>query len=238
MIRKSVLKSASNSNLYEVVVSLDEKEVGSVVDESTRLKFDVSYQNSTKWVVVRTYREVQFFKLCISEVASHLIAKFPDSQSDCPKFLMELNSWFSELCEHSYLATFQLAAFLDVANSGKTRDEDDSIYRISKRLTIRCGYLTVREENILSTRASAFARKFVVLSDNIALYDNEVNYKNDDFPGKIFELDSYFVNTSDEPNESYDFFIHSSNGTLLCRASSEEDMTTWVKVLMQLPDGV
>lgn len=74
--------------------------------------------------------------------------------------------------------------------------------------------------------------RFFVLTDHLAYYKNEEAYLQGKDPLNTILLNSYYVARNDE-SKKFEFTVHAYPKSLTCQAASEEDLQSWLDILLE-----
>ncbi len=117
----------------------------------------------------------------------------------------------------------------------------ESNFRLNPRQLLRCGYLLKLKSfrHHSSVGDGQWKRYFVVLADELKLFENEAKFESGSPPKITVRLDFCTLLPSEAPNDMFEFSVFGGGlQPLTLRASSREEMNGWVAIFRDMPDCV
>lgn len=233
--RTSVLKGHPSQG---IAVRIIEDEI--LINNDHLLVLEVTYK-SDKWVIRRKLSEILLFLHCNIEVTSNFPFAIESLQTLAAKeheeFKHILAQYIKEISEHFNLLYIQSVVFFDIQGKGVGEEYIFKSSIVPKILScIRCGFLSAKIYfTVVSSKPNLedWKRCYVVVSDCVSFYENDVTYRNMGQPEYKIPLDYFtFLTDFDNKNE----FKVATDTAVLCFRCLGDEFAGWERFFNMLPD--
>lgn len=207
---------------------------------------NVSYKD-TKWEIQKRYGDMLYFK---ERMAAHInirkmMKEFPSKMAGKTTFdianekLTELNIWLKDFLHNVKFisgsqAERQLFNFIELYFHQPT--PKDRMGRCYPDRVLHMGYLRKLGGN-KSGGSGNWKRRYMVLQQDLQYFEDEDAFRNGGLPKGVIKLNAFCVERKSDGllNE---FVVHTMPHSLVCRASSVEDMDGWIETLQHMSEGI
>jgi hypothetical protein len=202
---------------------------------------EVTYK-SDKWIVRRKFSEIILFLYCNIEVVSTFPITFDKNFAgrEHQENVAIATQHIKDIAEHFAMFFIQAAAFFDIALQGRSEEYVYSSYSLSSRIPcIRCGIILAKIFfTSFSTKPnlSDWKRYYVVVSDSVSFYENDVTFRNFGQSEYQIPLECFTVLPSTDSNENYAEFQVVTDVAVLCFRVSPEEYSGWENLFTVLPE--
>jgi hypothetical protein len=195
---------------------------------------------SEKWVIRRKLSDIILFLNCNIEVSTNFTTPIETYRVLVEKEYQEIvtvaNLYVKEISEHFISLYNQSIVFFDVHAKGVGEDYVSKSVIVPKlRSCIRCSYMSATIYfTIPSTKGNLedWKRYYVVMSDCISYYENEVTFRNLGQPEYQIQLEYFTFLAARDKNE----FKVVTDTAVLCFRVSPDEFSGWENIFSILPE--